>query len=205
MAANTRANAATWAREELMTSTQANTIDTNAAMAVNRASTQSGVKVIPMVGYCLGTGSTLSGYPPHFTNTSATAVYFDLSCVPQGHTISGITCSLKPSSGHTVEPATLPTINLFAYDLTGVLAKYSAKQYVWESTAAYHAGIAVGIIVTAAVWTSVATVAHDTYQYFCSITNEGGTGAVAGMTIRSIRADVTCDTASGGADFSFWL
>jgi hypothetical protein len=93
----------------------------------------------------------------------------------------------------------MPKAVLYKVTSTAATAIGSASA-AWTSTAAYHTGVTLSITVAPA-----STTISGAARYVVALGNEGGADSTGTVKVKGIFADVTCDTASGGADFTFWL
>lgn len=202
MAANERARANGFGLDDTLTYAELNSIDLNAAGCVNRKNSNTGWRTIHSPGFTrITTAGVVLCYPvtagvTKFVNTSG-ALLFDAPFLPDNHYIKGIRCYILPAGGHVDEPAGLPQLSLYlAYGSAQTLV--AAASYTWVSTAAYEAGF----------WLSAGTVYHtidsQTNNYVIQIGGESGANSVTGMKLKYTQIKVSCATASGGTDFTFW-
>jgi hypothetical protein len=205
MAANVRANAANWAQGDLLTPTQANTIDTNAAAAIKRSSTVGGLKALPIT-YCGSTDSAGDKTPLYFNGAhylkgivgGAIGAVFSLNLL-HGHTLTGVRVVLMPGGVHGAQPATLPSLSIAKISIQGTLTSLGSVTYTWVSVPVYEdvGGVYLDVLGLNEVVNNAA------YHYVAQIMPEGGANALDAK-LCSIQAQMTVDTAEGGADFSLW-
>lgn len=212
MAAAARAKPTNWASHEEVTSTQLNTVDTNAAGGVQRTSSHSGAKSLQPVYLGTeggGTGAVtdvvtftaLGAYRFHASGSSGAdgTAHFALLGLPHGHTLNSVTISLVCAS-HVSAPATTPkiTVSRHAY---GTASSSTIGTAAHSGTAGTYAA---GFSLAAGIATAAQTVDLENYTYTFKIRNESGANSKGGMILRGLQANVTLDTASSGADFTFW-
>lgn len=213
MAALTRAKAAGWSRYEQLTSTQADTMDSNGAAGVARASTAGGAKAVSTtyVGTQLGytaavvaPGADMSWiFRASGSSGAAGTAIFALVGLPHGHTLNSVTAKFV-AAAHTALPTTLPKIVLkrryYGAATGGVAlgsADFAGTVGTYDATAGFSLSATGGA-------TAVRTIDLENYEYWVTIRNESGTGSKGSLALWGIQANVTVDTASGGADFTFW-
>lgn len=202
---NTRAIGRDYSRNELVKSTEFNTVDTNAAQSVNRTNTSGGYKLMPI---CIARATQYE-----FLNVSAdgrfsfsvpsgasTYIFLPMFGLPDGQTLAGAKLKYKPATGHTAEPASLPTLQLYGATVNGTAGVIGATiEHTWVDTATYQAGITLEV-------TGIShTIDCATYDYYARVRVEAGSSAVSGSTIQSFSVDVDVSTACGGTDFCHWL
>jgi len=207
MAANQRAKAAGFSQDSELTSGQANTMDTNAARAVARTGTLSGARHLPLSlrGYygVKGVVCATSGIP-YIVCTTATGeelATFDLVGLPPRHAVASVGLTIKTGLGanHAAEPEVKPRLVAFSLTGAGVKTVLGSAALTWTSTAAYQTTQELLVTLSAAVTVT------STTAYLAQYRNEGGSSAVGSVSLYRLRAYVNCDTASGGADFTFWV
>jgi len=206
MAALQRAKSAGFGANEVLTSTQANTIDTNAAAGVARASTVSGAKAMPLA-FAGFYGSSATVYQVlngqaymNITTATATSRYvsFDLIGLPKGHELYQTIVRLKAAVGHAGQPAILPHATVYSIGTYGTSSVVGTASWTWTTTAAYEA--------TGGISLSVDTIGHTITSnvYRVQLRGETGANAAGPLYIKSLICAVNVDKASGGTDFTFW-
>jgi len=205
MAANSRSKATTWADGEQVDATQFEVVESNAAKAIARASTNSGAK---QVNACfIGKGATaglgpfvVSGSYRIPTSLSGTRVNysFEIPCLPHGQSLTAFSVRYTPAAGHTTNPGLLPRATLYSVRTTSATVLGTAST-TWTNTATYHAGTTL----TMAIATAARTLSGEA-RYVLQFGNEGGADSTGTVKVNYMAASVTFDTSSGGADLSFW-
>lgn len=202
MAANTRARAVAYGANDLVTSTELQTIQVQAAESVNRNSSSSGWRTLPP---CLMSQSVYDHFLGGiFTQATSNTTLFSLVGLPNGHSLVATRIKLFPGdnvrSGNP--PEHLPEITLIRWPYASSSIELLATQtYTWVDEATYeHAN---GIVLTATPASPV-TINTTDNAYVLSVTTEYGTNAFGGTVFGGIQANVTLDLAEGGVDFKFW-
>jgi hypothetical protein len=194
-----RAKAGGYSSGGEVTATQINTIDRNAGLAVRRADTGDGYRVVPMAWIGSTTGAvgplatvSSAGVVEFYTGSAvAGAVYFGLS-LPHDHSVQGVQAVLKLGSGHTDIPPISPNVRLISKVATATTGtSLTVASFSTCTTAGYDNAL---VYLSA---TCSSTVAAGTTHYIVRVRNESGAGAVGGMKVLSIRLNMQFDTASG--------
>jgi len=201
MSSNERARNREFSPHTVPTHGELNTIDINAAVGVNRANTSGGWRIIPMAPMVhLTTAGAVMCSPlscgVEFSSTAGYA-YWGIPGLPHGHTIKGIRVYFLPAGGHAAEPDVLPGVSLYSIGTAGI-SVLGADTYTWVDTASYEAGF----------WISsgVLSITIDLNKsYTLRVTAESGANSTSGMYVGIAQINVSCDTSSGGADFTFWI
>lgn len=207
MAANTRAKTSGFTLHEEMTFAQATQIDKNAGESVNRHSTSSGYKRIPITfagttgDVILGAGTP--GALKHYFKAGKLYVcegitdhiWFSLPILPEGHILHSVKAYFKPESGHGGTPGALPSIKL--------MRRYSSATtvgtatYSWVDLATYETG----------GWYLEIDDINQTQtgneEYILGVVGESGANEKV-IEMAAFYVYMTMDVAEGGADMTFW-
>lgn len=205
MAANSRANSSGWSLGEKLTYTQANTLDTNGAQSVNRNSTESGWRRVPIAPMSESYGAT-----PHIYKCGVNGIvsmlnadvemFVPLHGLPQGHVLNNIRVKLVPQSGHGALPTTLPIVSLILDDALGPATVVKSVACTSANVGTYQLGFTLTPAATPTV-----TIDNSAHVLLVGIKPEHGTNSIYGLVVMSIEAYCTVDPSYAGPDFSFWL
>lgn len=207
MAANVRAKPAGFGTLDVVTATEFNALDVNGAQSVNRNSTQSGTRRIPLAPVetfhesggptyttlCFPTYGTLV-----CTNTAVADLFIPIEELPHGHTLTTVTMAVDPVAGHGGQPAVLPSISVYSVNLAGVAALLGSGTHAWADVATYEAGFNL----------TASALAHTidrSNTYWVKVILESGGNSVTGCALLALSATVTIDHAYGGTDLSQWV
>lgn len=207
MASNVRAKSIGYSVGSKMSSAEANTIDTNAARAVSRTATFGGLKTVaftymgknPTSAASCSCSVASGTYRLHASTWAQQAWHsFIIHEMPAGHSVSQLNVYCLPSPGHNASPDYLPHVRIWSITVSQRTCIASVA-YSWVSTAAYHAGLTL----VATVATGAVTI-NDSSLYVLEFGTEGGAHATGSVELRAVAPTVSCATASGGVDFTFW-
>lgn len=207
MAANARSKATTWGANERVAHANFETVEANAAGAVNRANTAGGYKRMPLVfggKYSVKDLVVATSGIPYVVTTTATdeqLFTFPLVGLPEHGSLSGVVVRIRPTAGHSGTPGVLPRVRLIKTTYAGTASVLATATYTWASTAAYE-NYDLDLTLTPGAAQSIQNVGLAV-EY----RNEGGSNAAGLVSIKRIAANIgiASAAASGGLDFSFWL
>lgn len=201
--ANERSTSATWSQGAGVPSENFETIEANAAGAVNRAASKSGTMNYPI--FYGGSNSTTTVGVYYDANGEAlllnTVSYIVLPIVglPDAHTLTSVTLKLHPASGHTGTPASLPYARVQVVSTAGVRENLGSASVSFVSTAAYEAGFDLAV-------TGIAhTIDLERNRYQIWLNVEHDSNSENGCRLESMKVGCTVDTSSGGTDLAHWL
>jgi hypothetical protein len=206
-----RAKTGGYSEGDEVTTTEINTINANAALAVRRVDTESGWRTVPLsyigetscsIAPLVTVASTGIVQFSHTASAVTGSVFFGLS-LPEGHTFNGMEVFLKLNTGHTAVPAQKPAAQVIAKAATATVGTVIASGVLtYASAGAYNYASAAISVSTAST-----VIAGATTSYTLKVTNESGTGAVGGMNILGARIYMTIDTSSGASSqgISLWV
>lgn len=212
MAANTRVHVSPgWAQNEIVTSAQLNTLDTNAANSVNRLSTKSGWRDCGLVLSGMGDWSNGVGsitVAPTcgrilLANGDNDGSLWTLPNLPIGHRLKYVRAHFSPQSGHAAQPTALPGICVHSISGSGADEFGLWSMYTWVSTSTYELGFWLQSNDLASLgFASALSIAADR-RYCVTISHERMTNSKA-CYLDSIQAYCEVNTAQGGPDFTHW-
>lgn len=184
----TRIKPAGWANGERLTATQMNDVDTNVtnaidkragalevdAQAVERVAASSGVPLVA-AEYTRTHEAIVTA-----VNTQASAIY-ELRPYNRSE-IGAVAVGIKPAGAHAGLPASMPTVELWEFDMNGIspgppavslgtVTDTSASVVAYE---AYHLVILSGLSAPAE---------PSAYRYFVEFKSESGANALAGCSV----------------------
>ncbi|MFA4900901.1 MAG: hypothetical protein WC563_15390 [Brevundimonas sp.] len=204
MAANTRTFSPPASLNQIATATHFNKLDTNGAESVNRNSTVSGWKHLPLIPahtnnvaavVLVGTGGVTTIANVAFNQT------FSLVGLLHGMQFTGCRINIIPDVAHGAgAPIVLPVWTVYRVSLLGAATSLGTATYVWGvgDPAAYDAGYSLSIPAFAH------TIDLANYRYVAELTPESGLNSQL-STLQSIQANSTIDHAAGGTDLSLWI
>lgn len=207
MAANTRTKSVGFAFNDTVTATEFNKLDTNGAQSINRNSSGSGNRRMPltpaeMIDQAGGGLGTRMGYCIQGTIVTFNVAYYiwlPLHNLPHGQVLSSVALTVLPAGAHGAQPAVLPSIDVYRIDGSGSAVLLGTGTHTWTGIPGYEAGFdltASGI---------AHTISNSLYTYWVRLTLESGVNSVTGLTARALYANCTIDHAYGGTDLTFWV
>lgn len=205
MAANSLTFSPPLGHGQPVTHTQFNSLDANAAQAINRNSTLTGYRHMPIkpVMQYGATGTLLCYYTTGeellTKNVSTDDIYFFLDELPHGHALREVHVLVAPSSGHGGQPANLPELRVYRNDLILGQTLLGSATHTWADIATYEAGFSLSV-----------TGLNDPIDravsvYVCRLILESGVNSQAGLAFSQCRAGVLIDHSYAGPDLSLWV
>jgi len=192
--------------DEVSSVNQFQPLQVQAAQSINRTNTHTGWRAMPICPIAdANPGRLVINSTGEYETASGDAAYHVMPLIglPNGHTLTAVRLWIIPANAarSSTQPEYMPILYLYKKASTlssGTPTTLGSFTATGGSESAYEAGQAMLIDGL------TETIDLDSNAYYLVFRSEDGAAAYPGLQLGGLDAQVTCDTAYGGQDFTHW-